>query len=200
MGIPTVFIDHHHPDLKVDCILTNNRFGSYEAVKHLIDMGHKKIGFLGNIGSSPSYQERWWGFQLALQDAGIPILKDAVRLDIMENEENITSYINELKELPTGWFCTNDTIAFILQNSLYKLGIKVPDDISVCGFDNIQLSALSNPPLTTVNIDKELYGKRAVERLIWRKDQPESPTEEILISTNLVIRKSTKPVQHKMHN
>nr|WP_213469999.1 hypothetical protein [Paenibacillus dendritiformis] len=64
-GIPTVLIDHHHPAIHADCILTNNRFSAYETVRHLCDLGHRSIGYIGNIDFSPSYYERLEGFRLA---------------------------------------------------------------------------------------------------------------------------------------
>jgi LacI family transcriptional regulator len=192
-GVPVVMVDHHHPDLQADCVLTNNRFGAYDAVRHLIELGHEKIGFMGNVHVSPSYQERWEGYRLALLSSGMPIAGEYEFLSAKETEEDALACVRSLTDLPTAWFCTNDTMAFILSTVLAKNRYQVPDDVSVCGFDNIRLSELSHPSLTTVNINRELFGRRAVERLFWRMENSGAAFEELLLRTNLIVRESTRP-------
>lgn len=194
--LPTVLIDHHHPLLEVDCILSNNRFGAYNAVKHLIELGHKKIGFIGNVASSPSYQERWEGYRLALNDAGLPVPHEQQWLKSKETEEGISTFLDSLASYPTAWFCGNDTLAFLLNTCMQKRGIKVPEEMSICGFDNLQLSEMASPALTTVNINKDYFGKRAVDRLFWRMEHMDAPYEEILLPTRLIPRGSTTKIQN----
>lgn len=193
LGLPTVLIDHHHPQLPIDCVLTNNRFGAYDAVRHLLELGHVKIGFMGNTAVSPSYRERLDGYRNALEDAGVEVEPAFLHTDVEEAEYDLSARLKRLEDMPTAWFCANDTIGLLLANSLSKLGLSVPLDVSICGFDNNRLAEYANPSLTTISIDKELFGKRAVERLFWRKDNPIEPPEELLLPASLLVRHSTAP-------
>ncbi|MGE6754754.1 LacI family DNA-binding transcriptional regulator [Rossellomorea sp. NPDC071047] len=190
-GIPTVMIDHHHPMNQSDVIITNNRFGAYTAVNHLIKLGHKDIAYVGNVEYSPSYQERYEGYIHALRDHGLTPAEPYMFTDAVEEESIIYDYIQNLKNKPTAWFCVNDGLGFLVSSCLQQQGLKVPQDASVCSYDNGQLSQLANPKITTMDIDLELYGKKAVEQLCWRMDNKGEPFQEILISSELITRDST---------
>lgn len=193
-GIPTVMIDHHDPLNHADAILTNNRFGGYEMVKHLIDLGHREIGFIGNIDYSPSYQERWEGYQLALRRHGIGPANQWMYLQADEDEVKIHTFLSNLDQKPTAWFCVNDGLGFITMTTLQRLGYTVPDNVSVGCFDNGQLSRIANPKITTMDIDLSLFGKKAVEQLFWRMDNKEEPFQETLLPARLVKRESAAEV------
>ncbi|WP_406686099.1 substrate-binding domain-containing protein [Rossellomorea vietnamensis] len=190
-GIPTVMIDHHHPTNQSDVIITNNRFGAYTAVEHLIQLGHKDIAYIGNVDYSPSYQERYEGYLHALRDHRLSPVEPFTYTDAVEEENIIFDYIQNLPNKPTAWFCVNDGLGFLVSSCLQQQGYKVPQDASVCSYDNGQLSQLANPKITTMNIDLELYGKKAVEQLCWRMENRGEPFQEILISSELVKRDST---------
>ncbi|NIK78102.1 LacI family transcriptional regulator [Paenibacillus castaneae] len=190
-GIPTVLIDHHHPNIHADCILTNNRFGGYEAVHHLIKLGHKKIGFLGDISFSPSYHERLEGYNLAMNEAGLEINPEWLIKDIAEEAANVTNKLSQLASMPTAWFCVNDGLGFLLISSLQQMGYKVPDDFSVCSFDNGQLSRINTPTTTTIAVDLSKYGQKAFKQLLWRMNNPAESFYEIHLPTTLIEREST---------
>ncbi|QHW35103.1 substrate-binding domain-containing protein [Paenibacillus rhizovicinus] len=191
-NIPAILIDHHHPDIHADCILTNNRFAGYEAVRYLIQLGHQKIGYWGNVNISPSYYERFEAYLRAMNDASLPVDPEWVVKDAIEDINDMQKKLSNMKAFPTAWFCVNDGLGFLLISSLNQLGIKVPDDISVCSFDNGQLSQISSPPTTTVTIDLPIYGRKAVEQLLWRIDNPNEPHMEILLPAKLIPRESTR--------
>ncbi|MEB3750856.1 substrate-binding domain-containing protein [Geobacillus sp. FSL W8-0032] len=190
-GIPTVLVDHHHPNISADAVLTNNRFGAYVAVQHLLELNHTDIAFVGDVNYSPSYQERYEGYLLALNDYGVKPNEEWMFCQAQEDETVIAGYIRDLKQQPTAWFCVNDGLGFFVSTSLQQYGLKVPDDVSVCSFDNGQLSQIATPKITTVDIDLKRYGKRAVELLLWRWDHPNEPFQEVLLSTKLIKREST---------
>ncbi|KKI93218.1 LacI family transcriptional regulator [Bacillus sp. SA1-12] len=192
-GIPTVLIDHHHPHIQADAILTNNRFGAYTAVEHLIQLGHKEIGYVGNASFSPSYYERLEGYLLALHQFGIEVNPSYILSNVKEEEDEIFRSIDRLPKKPTAWFCVNDGFGFLVSSYLQQSGIKIPEQVSVCNFDNGQLSQLSAPKITTMDIDLKLYGKKAVDRLIWRISNKEEVCQEILLPTTLIKRASTGP-------
>lgn len=190
-GIPTVLIDHHHPMVHADCILTNNRFSAYEAVSHLVKLGHKQIGFVGDIQFSPSYYERLDGFRLAMYNFGLPVNEEWILKEAEENQMFIFSAMKALREQPTAWFCVNDGLGFLVSSTLQQLGYSIPDAISICSFDNGQLSRLAIPSTTTMDVDLTMYGKKAVERLFWRMKHPNEPFMELLLPTTLIERQST---------
>lgn len=190
-GIPTILVDHHHPNIHADAVLTNNRFGAYLAVQHLIELNHRDIAFVGNVEYSPSYEERYEGYLLALREYGIEPNEEFIFKNAEEKEEVIIQYIKQLKQQPTAWFCVNDRLGFLVNSVLKQQGIQVPDQASICSYDNGQLSKISTPKTTTVDIDLELYGRRAVELLFWRMENKNEPFQEILLSSKLIKREST---------
>jgi LacI family transcriptional regulator len=199
-GIPTVLVDHHHPNIHADAVLTNNRFGAYVAVQHLIELNHRDIAFVGDIDYSPSYEERYEGYLLALRDYGMEPNPAFLFTDAEEKEETILGYIRQLKQQPTAWFCVNDGLGFLVNSGLRQQGILVPEQASICSYDNGQLSKISTPKTTTVDIDLELYGKRAVEQLFWRMEHPHEPFQEMLLSSKLIKRESTAPAPKQIVN
>mgnify|MGYP000847373648 FL=1 len=190
-GIPTVLVDHHHPTIKADAVLTNNRFGAYLAVQHLIELGHRDIAFLGNIDYSPSYEERYEGYLLALREHGIKPTEDFIFTSAVEEEEALSEYIRALKKQPTAWFCVNDGLGFFITSALKQQGFQIPKQVSVCSFDNGQLAKIATPKTSAVDIDLKLYGRKAVETLFWRMENPDEPHQEILLSSKLIKREST---------
>ncbi|WP_221567155.1 LacI family DNA-binding transcriptional regulator [Alkalihalobacillus sp. TS-13] len=190
-GIPTVLIDHHHPTIQTDAILTNNRFGAYTAVQHLIELGHEDITFVGNIDFSPSYQERLEGYQLALKDYGIQPKEEFIFSDAEEDDQMINNYIAHLSEQPTAWFCVNDGLGYLVNSGLKLKDIQVPEQASVVSFDDGQLSRLSTPRITTMGINLPLFGKKALDQLFWRMENSEEPYQETLLPANLIKREST---------
>lgn len=192
-GIPTVLIDHHHPAIKADCILTNNRFSAFEAVRHLAELGHRGIGFIGNIDFSPSYYERLEGLRMAARQFGMELREAWTVTDAREESSFVRERLGGLSRQPTAWFCVNDGLGFMVCATLQQLGFKVPDDVSVVSFDNGDLSRLSNPQITTVDINLKLFGVYAVERLLSRISRPDQLCTETLLPASLLIRGSTAP-------
>ncbi|WP_249436014.1 LacI family DNA-binding transcriptional regulator [Paenibacillus sp. Marseille-Q4541] len=190
-GIPAVLIDHHHPDVQADAILTNNRFSAYHVVKYLYELGHRKIGYIGNISFSPSYYERLEGYHLAHHDLGMEVHPEWIIKDALEDQEFIATRLRDLQHQPTAWFCVNDGLGFFVNSALYNQGYQVPTDISIVSFDNGQLSRLATPSTTTMAVDLTLFGKKAVRQLFWRIKNPESPYMEMLLPTVLLERDST---------
>ncbi|MFK9094338.1 LacI family DNA-binding transcriptional regulator [Bacillus salipaludis] len=190
-GIPTVLIDHHEPSLRADSILTNNRFGAFTAVEHLIQLGHKEIAFVGDVNFSPSYQERLDGYLLALNKYGLKANQQFMFTSAQENSDELNSYFENLETKPSAWFCVNDGHGFLMTSLLQQQGYNVPGDVSVCSFDNGQLSQIATPKITTMDIDLTYYGKKAVEQLWWRIHHRNEPIQEILLPTKLIIRDST---------
>ncbi|WP_353949150.1 LacI family DNA-binding transcriptional regulator [Sporolactobacillus sp. Y61] len=198
LQLPTVMIDHHDPHLDTDCVLCQNKTGGYLATEFLINQGHKKIGFLGDIDWSPSYEERWEGYMKALRDNQLPVEKALMITGIQEKRsvlyKELEALANKVSDLPTAWLCANSGMGFILISYFQSIGYRIPEDISVCCFDNTEFTVLSNPQITTMAIDLRDMGRKAVQLLEWRLDHPSHSHLEIRLPAHLIERESTSAV------
>jgi LacI family transcriptional regulator len=190
-GIPTVLIDHHQPNIFADSLLINNHFGAYNAVQYLIELGHRDIGFMGNISLSPSYYERMEGYLMALNHNDIAENADIIIKNVEEQADFIAKLLPLIERMPTAWFCVNDGLGFLVNSTIQQMGYNVPDQVSIISFDNGQLSQVATPRISTVDIDLKLYGRKAVELLLWRMENPIEPFIEILLPTQFLQREST---------
>lgn len=201
---PIVLADHASMTENIDSIITDNKRGSYMLVKYLLEKGFTKIGFYGELGYSLSIKERYWGYKEALSESmqfdskGVlgnyidrySILKGMEEAILSNNNKKIVELLERHQTLPEVFVCSNDKAAISLMVALQLLGYKVPDDISVVGFDNIDICEKVCPKLTTINVNKELMGKRAVQRLIYRLSHKKCLAENAVISVEMVERES----------
>jgi LacI family transcriptional regulator, repressor for deo operon, udp, cdd, tsx, nupC, and nupG len=193
LGIPMVLVDHFAPGLP--SINMDNIAGAKLAVQHLVETGKKRIGFLNGPGHY-SIRQRLRGFQEALFEANMPLDPDLVTVEIDVNqttnlrEHNLGSILEllALPNPPDALFCWNDESALIAIRCCVEQGLRIPQDIAIVGFDDIDAAVQSNPSLTTIRVNKELLGRRGLERLIDRKDDAEIMD---LIPVELVVREST---------
>lgn len=196
-GVPVVLIDHEDKLCPTDTVFSNNFDSSYLLANYLIGLGHREIQFVGNINYSRSFFDRWLGFRTALEENDIPINNEYYER-IKDNSDEmfieVKGWLQKLKAegniLPTALFCANDSIALHVYKVLQELDIRIPDDISVTGFDNIEDSYLLKPTLTTIDVAKEELGKRAVRSLLNRIDLKTSPKEKIVVASELLLRES----------
>jgi len=144
---------------------------------------------------SPSYQERWEGYLLALREHGLEPRKELMLVHTQEEEETITEAIRRLDNQPSAWFCLNDGFAFYVSLALRQLGYQIPDEISICGFDNSHYSQMASPKITTMEVDLSLFAHKAFEQLMWRIKHPDEAYQEILLPTRLIVRESTATVK-----
>lgn len=176
-GIPSVFSD--------------NEKGMYQATSHLISLGHKKIGFIGGILSEKPLAQRLAGFCGAMKDFGIEIDPEVVRHDIMDNKASYLAMLEILngKNGMTAMVCDNDIKAWGAMDAVKDSGMKVPDDISVIGFDNINLCSNMSPPLTTISHPRQEIGYRG-GKLLLKMIKESSCGENIEVPTHLIERNS----------
>jgi LacI family transcriptional regulator len=198
-NLPVVMVDNYFDDLEMDCVLTDNQCGGYVAAQHLIKSGHKQIGFIGDISASVSFFDRYQGYMKALRVYGIESASGWSLLDRMFTEKgnNVSAVFKEIKsqdKLPTAYVCCNDAEAIVIIKALTNIGISIPDDISIIGFDDIEAARNVTPELTTMKVQKELMGRRAVCKLLEKLDGAARPAEKILLSASLVERQSVKRV------
>ncbi|EDP7783639.1 LacI family DNA-binding transcriptional regulator [Listeria monocytogenes] len=190
LGMPIVLIDHHDPHLKADAVISQNKDGAFMAVEFLIQNKHQKIGFLGDVTFSPSYEERLEGYKKALQYYHIPFNEKYAITRIKEEQTTLYRTLDELDELPTAWFCVNSGLGFILNTYLQSKGYNIPKDLSIICFDNTEFTVLSNPQLTTMCTILSFMGEKAVELMYNRIRKPDEGFVHLALATNLIARDS----------
>ncbi|WP_334072078.1 MULTISPECIES: LacI family DNA-binding transcriptional regulator [Paenibacillus] len=200
LGISMVLVDHEDALIPTDTIFANNGDSMMRLCNHLIGLGHKELYFLSNLSFSRSFRDRWTGFREAMelnglktQPANDPLLW-LEGIDTGGYREELAGWLEMKKReqmLPTALVCANDSIAVQTISILQELGVSVPEQISVTGFDNIDDAYHSNPALTTVNVPKEAIGRRAVKKLMERIEHPDFKIEKVLVTAELVHRGST---------
>ncbi|MBS5884486.1 LacI family DNA-binding transcriptional regulator [Clostridium sp.] len=202
--IPVVLVDHTSLLESTDSILTDNKLGSFNITKLLIEKGYKDIGFFGDLEYSLSIKERFFGYREAIKkflkfnnfkEAEVFIEERSVLYDVEKNIidkniEGIKERINRINKIPEAFVCSNDNAAIALITSLKELGYMVPKDIAVVGFDDIVLSSLIEPKLTTVRVEKDFMGRKAVDRLLWRIENKKDPDEKTILSVEVIERDS----------
>jgi len=189
-GIKIVFTGKKSYGLGVDVISVNNSSGTYKITNYLIKTGRRKIGFISGDKRLRATEERLEGYKKALKEKNIGFNEDIV---ICEGEYKIEYGKKLAKDLigkVDSIVCGNDLMAIGAIKTIEESGLKVPDDISVCGFDDIFISSLVKPSLTTVHQPIEKISEIACERLIGWIEGKIKERDEILIEPEIILRES----------
>ncbi len=190
--IPLVLVDNRIEEGNVNCVVIDNIQGAREATEHLIRLGHKNISFLGGELSIPSIKERFAGYKQVLREAGMAY-PQPIRTNGLNFEDG---YKAMRKILPSNLsmsavFAANDSLAAGAMKAIMQKGLRIPEDISVVGFDDIDLAFQIHPGVTTVRVPKQKMGQMATKRLLEIiKDKKQKPVD-LTVSVELVIREST---------
>jgi DNA-binding LacI/PurR family transcriptional regulator len=191
-GLPLVLVDRYLPTIETDYVGVDNMNGGYRATEHLLILGHRRIGFaherIAGLTTS-SVRERWQGYRNALQDYGRPY-DDALFFNTADNDALTGPH------RPTAVFAVNDVSAIEILKAAHRLGLRVPEDLAVVGFDDLTLAAMTQPPLTTVAQPRTEVGVRAGHLLIDRIEGLGSAARHIVLPTHLVVRESCGAKMH----
>ncbi|QNL49324.1 LacI family DNA-binding transcriptional regulator [Olivibacter sp. SDN3] len=193
--IPVIFFDRifDHPNFP-NIVLDNYRAG-YEATKHLIDQGCKKLVHITANLSKNVYQDRWKGFRDALKDHDLPYSDDSLLLNGLSQEDGIQAahQIINRKEIPDGVFVSNDNCASSCMHELKQHGLHIPNDIAFVGFNNDPVSKVIEPTLSSINYMGFQMGELAAKTLINHlyNNQPISLTHSIVLRHELIVRDSS---------
>lgn len=193
LPFPCVFLDREV--VGGPSVTTDNQLGGRLALEHLLSLGHRRVALLVGDEHVPNIQERLGGARQALQDYGVDVVDDDY---VLEGSQSVETGRRAwrwwaLDDPPTAVFATNDVIALGVWQSCLEAGVRVPDDVSLVGFDDIQWAGLTVPPLTTVRQDLPRMAARGLQRLIGAVggEPPDVATERI--PPELVVRQSTRP-------
>lgn len=199
--IPLVLVDNFvaEPEQKADAVLSDNYDGAMQVVRHLISLGHRQIAFINWKVDNDIYTFKWRkeGYLAALREAGIPLSGHLIYDCHRERYEAIEDICKELLEQDppvSAIFCANDLLASYFISGLYKLNIRVPDDISVVGFDDVDIARHIIPSLTTVHVHKATMGATAVKALLARAANPQSINVTYTLGVQLIVRDSVRPI------
>ena len=191
--VPVVFLDFYSSRSDVETVLSDNFFGAYTLTNHLIAKGHRRIGFVGTITATSSIQDRYMGYYKSLLEHGIALRDDWV---IGDRDADGLSYktLRLPDEMPTAFVCNCDRIAYQLINQLKAMGYRVPEDISVVGYDNHIYSTISTPRITTMDVNSSRMSSEAVEIMVRKIRDSNYRCGRILVTGKLVERDSVKAV------
>lgn len=191
---PLVVMDRggSHPDTAVGAVGFDWFNGAYIATQHLIELGHRKIGFVSGIPGRSSSILRERGYIQALEDHGIPFRPELYGEGDFFYESGYTRALEmlRLKERPTALFMANDLMAMGVYQAAAELHLRIPEDISVVGIDDNFFTKFLSPPLTTVHIPTKEAGAIGINMLLGNRKANES-VQHVLLSTPLVVRSST---------
>ncbi len=188
LNLPLICVDFYYDDLSLDSIVSNNFNAGYIASKYLLDAGHKHIGFVGRIPSTNSILDRYLGFTKALIERGLDYKNTLVVDDRDEIGEMIDLKLPE--ELPTAFLCNNDHIAYLLIQKLNHMGIKVPEQISIIGFDDVIYSQISKPAITTMKVSRKYMAEQAITLILRRIKNRKAKTINMTLECLMVERDS----------
>jgi LacI family repressor for deo operon, udp, cdd, tsx, nupC, and nupG len=184
---------HDAPVIRAD-----HRAGAAEATRHLIELGHRRIAHLAGSKRVPSSAHRLSGYKDALREAGLPFDDELVIAGDFSIESGIAAMTQALAldHPPTAVLAANDEMAFGAMTVARTQGLTVPQDLSMVGFDDQNMAAFYNPPLTTVNIPRHELGRRATQELLERFEGRHI-AHEVVLPTRLILRESTAPPRER---
>jgi DNA-binding LacI/PurR family transcriptional regulator len=199
-GIPIVVVNNQAAEDYRYSIYHDDVDGSRQLTRHLIELGHRKIAYLGNSCSGRTTLDRLAGYRLEMQSNGLAVPANYI-YEIPGSEPKkgdiAVDHFLGLAERPTALVCFNDMMAIGVLKSLQGRGIRVPEEISITGFDNIVFSNYTNPPLTTFDQPKRFIGQKAAELILSQLDSTSKaniPEQKIqILKGNLLVRESTAP-------
>lgn len=195
--VPLIYLDFCDKKKEADAVISDSYYGAYRLTNYLFDMGHTKIGYVGTVLATESITDRYMGYVRSLMEHGEEIKKEWV-IDDREREQgtiNPEEYIRLPKNLPTAFVCNCDLTASQLIKKLQGLGLKVPEDISVVGYDNYLHPGLCDVGVTTYEVDVKEMARRAVHILI-KKIAGEDYRERInIVEGRMVIKDSVKKLE-----
>jgi LacI family transcriptional regulator, repressor for deo operon, udp, cdd, tsx, nupC, and nupG len=193
--LPVVNACDYVKDNKISSVYIDNVAAAGAAVDYLVTLGHHDIAFIAGPSSSPICVDRKQGYHLALQRAKIsadPALTAIGDFSIEAGERAIDLLLSQGQSF-SAVFCSNDEMAIGAMRALTSHGLRVPEDVSVVGFDDIRFARYTSPPLTTVAQPKNALGREAMTMLIELLNDPEVPPRKRVLSADLVVRGSTAP-------
>lgn len=197
VSTPIVVLDCYYDSLNYDCVLINNIQGAFNATDYLIECGHRKVGYLRSSVPISNFNERADGYFRALRAHGIDTSHPYVHAISPTSQKGYEDMVSILKggpKLAEAYFADNDIIAAAAMKAFREFGYRMPEDISIIGFDDMPLCDMMVPSLSTMKVQKDELGTAAVNRLVHRVANPTQSNYKISLSTRLIRRESVQPL------
>ncbi|XEC94659.1 LacI family DNA-binding transcriptional regulator [Paenibacillus tarimensis] len=192
---PVVLFAHERLAHSVDSVTADDYMGGYMTAKYLHSLGHRKIGVIGE--DSVSSNERIRGYKFALSEAGIPVDDRLIVVGgaAMEDAESGAALLLDRKDRPSAIFGVNDILAIGAMRAAKARKLRIPEQLSVIGFDDTQLCLIVSPTLSSVTMPVRELGKHVMDIIIGKIENGESVKQRIRMLPELVVRETTGPVQ-----
>ena len=195
-SVPILYLDFWTEERKTDAVISDSYYGAYRLTNYLFDMGHHKIGYIGTILSTGSITDRYLGYMKSMMEHGERI-KDEWLLEDRDKETGVIDadlYMKLPEDMPTAFVCNSDVTASYFIPKLRQNGYRVPEDISVVGYDNYLYPGLCDVPLTTYEVDIKEMARRAIH-IMLKKLNGENYRQGIsIVEGHLVIRESVTDI------
>lgn len=192
--LPMIFVDFYDNRFPVDSVNSDSYHGGYILTDYLVEMGHRKIGFFGNFNVTSSINDRFLGYIKCIMENNLEYRREWTLDDRDENGILFTK-INFPEEMPTAFVCNCDETAFRVISSLKSKGIRVPDDISVVGYDNYTVSNICIPSITTVEVDIGKMAEASVDIMVKKIADPGYTVGRTIISGKLIVKNSVLDIR-----
>lgn len=193
--MPFIVIDYWNGDMSFDAIKINNEDSVRYAIDYLIRKGHREIGYLKGKFRIVPFKDREMGYATGMRRAGLPVHEEYT-LELGTTMDtayaDMKRYLEKEIALPTAFFADNDMIALGAMKAMEEYGVKIPEEVSIIGFDDLPFSAISSPPLTTLRVPKQEMGRIVTRRLIQMIKDRTGAGVKIEASTQFVERGSVR--------
>lgn len=194
--IPFICLDFYEPKIDVDSVITNSYFDTYKLTNYLCDNGHKKIAYVGSLLCASSITDRYFGYRKSLLEHGIEVPKDYL-IDDRSKETGLRGPDFKFKfpkDMPTAFVCNCDLVADLLISELNKKGYKVPEDISIVGYDNYLFQPLTDVEITTFEVDVKGMVECGIDILMKKLSRKPYSKGMHVIEGKMVIKNSVRNI------
>ena len=193
--VPVVYMDFYDKQLQGDCVISNSFYGAYGLTNYLFQMGHEKIGFVGTVLSTESIMDRYLGYHKSLMEHGVQEREDWILRDREENSVYCFDSIPLPEELPTAFVCNSDLTASRMVRSLREAGYRVPEDVSLVGYDDWLYPGLCDVPITTYSVNMTKMAENGIDILVRRIGGDDSRCNMQIVEGELVFRESVRKLK-----
>ena len=187
---PFITIGRHLTNDRINYVDVDNRSGAYQGVSHILRSGRRRVGVINGPHNTIAGVDRYQGYLDALHERGVPLTPDLVTEGEFSDMSGYLAMKRLLLHHPDAVFVASDAMAIAAMRAIQEMGLRVPEDIAVVGFDDIPPATTSKPPLTTVRQPIQRTGSVAAEMLIDLIEHPDPQPRRIVLPTELVIRTS----------
>lgn len=193
MNLPKVLVNRILPHYTGDSVLIDNFQAGYQATMHLIERGHRHIGFIKGPGVSSASSQRFAGYRQVLQNYGLPFEEKCVfESDLkLETGRSLADAFCKLEKRPSAMVIVNDMTAIGFMDGCRNAGIRIPEDLSIVSFDNIAMASMYGIELTTISQHVDEMGEKAAHLMLKQLNDKDAKPERIIMEPTLIVRKTT---------